>query len=70
MKRRCVMDKPEREKATQQTTETGSQGNGRFWESFPKPAGWSARWDALELDREMQLEDQDAESQTHESTDH
>ncbi len=63
------MDKPEREKATQQITETGSRGNGRFWESFPKPAGWSARWDALELDREMQQGDQESTRPANESID-
>ena len=58
----------EQEKAGQQSKGAGNQGNGRLWESFPKPAGWSQRWDGPELDREMQAESQTAR-QTDESTD-
>jgi hypothetical protein len=25
--------------------------NGRLWESFPEPRGWSVHWDGFELDR-------------------
>ncbi|MFN2110106.1 MAG: hypothetical protein ACK2UI_10625 [Anaerolineae bacterium] len=29
----------------------GSRHNGRLWESFPEPRGWSVHWDGFELDR-------------------
>jgi hypothetical protein len=28
--------------------------DGRLWESFPEPRGWSVRWDGFELDRSAQ----------------
>jgi len=28
--------------------------NGRLWESFPEPRGWSARWDGFALDHSAQ----------------
>lgn len=58
----------EHEKAGKPSAQSGKQGNGRFWESFPKPAGWSARWDGLELDREMQANGQESARQTNERT--
>ena len=61
------MKMQEQEKAGQQPKGTGNQGNGRLWDSFPKPAGWSGRWDGLELDREMQQSAQESASQANES---
>ena len=60
--------KTQQEKSGKQPMEGKSQGNGRFWDSFPKPAGWSARWDGLELDREMQTNGEESASQANEST--
>ena len=58
----------EQEKSGQQLEAGGNQGKGRLWDSFPKPAGWSARWDGLELDREMQANGEESASQADEST--
>lgn len=43
----------------QDNSEAARDGDGgRLWESFPEPAGWSVRWDGLELDRAMQMTDE------------
>jgi len=61
------MGKYAQEKSEQQSQGAGDQGNGRLWESFPKPTGWSARWDGLDLDREMPEDGQESASQADES---
>jgi hypothetical protein len=45
---------------TQENAEAAREGrdDSRLWESFPEPAGWSVRWDGLELDRAMQMTDE------------
>ena len=52
------MDKYGQKQAGQQDV-TGGE-HGRSWDSFPKPAGWSVRWDGVELDRAMQQGDQES----------
>ncbi len=44
----------------QENAEPAREGHdgGKLWESFPEPAGWSVRWDGLELDRAMQMADE------------
>jgi hypothetical protein len=35
----------------QQVVVVEPRHNGRLWESFPEPRGWSVHWDGFELDR-------------------
>lgn len=62
------MEPYEQEQTVQQSAEDGSQGHARFWESFPKPTGWSAHWDGVELDRAMDVADE-GESEVYEKAD-